>query len=379
MKIFLEADSITVDKVSGIGHATSEIIYAIEDLIIGTPHSLTLIIPFGKKSYLDRYKFRNVKVRTLPPLYKYVNYLFVRTSFPFPVDLLYGRGLYIFTNYKNWYVPFSKSFTFVHDVAYKMFPETINIKNLAYLRANMKRWLSRTSKIITISNSSSRDIKKYFPEIKNKVEVIYLGLNPLVYYPRTTREVNEVALKYGIEKNYFLYVGNIEPRKNILKLVEAYRLYADTQTNPAQLVLVGGGGWRDEEIRREIENVVKQGYKVLRPDKYVVDDDLPALYTGSRALVHVSLHEGYGLSLVQAQACGAPVIASNLQVFKETLDTKNVVYVNERDLKNIASAMTNSKKRTSSTVKSYKTPHTWQKTASDLLTLAGIMDVNEPK
>jgi len=372
MNIFIEADSITTERLSGIGHTTVELIHSIEGQIKDTSSVLTLIIPFGKKSYIEKYKFKNVHIKTLPPGYKYVNYLLVRTSIKLPVDLVYGRGLYIFPNYKNWYVPFSKSFTFVHDVAYKIFPETIRPNNLKYLQKNMKNWLSRTTKIITISNSSKKDIIKFFPEYKDIIEVIHLGVDNKKFHKMNRLEIKTILKKYDIDDNYIVYVGNIEPRKNIEGLVLAYKKYCDNNANPAQLLLVGGGGWNDEKIKVSIQKLQSSGYNINWPKVYVGDEDLPAIYSGARALVHLSIYEGFGLSLIQAQACGLFVIASNLPVFKETTQPEMIKFVNYNDTDEIAIAIAEAVTNKVGPVNVKATALTWIDTGSRLLSLAGI-------
>jgi glycosyltransferase involved in cell wall biosynthesis len=374
MNIFVEADSIAVDKMSGIGHATLEIIKALDKRLSGMPHRLIVIVPYGKKHRLDKYGFtRRIEIRSLPPGYKYINYALTRISLPLPVDLWYGRGAYIFPNYKTWYVPFSTSVMFLHDIAYKIYPDSVHPKNIKYLEANMPRWIKRASQVVTISESSKIDILQFFPLIKKKLSVLYLGVDQNMYHKRTAEEVVAARKKYGIEKRYFIYVGNIEPRKNIVNLLEGYRKYCSQTKDPAQLVLVGGGGWKNNDILNTVEFLRDAGCNVYKPDVYIEDQDLPALYSGALALTHVSLHEGYGLSLVQAQACGSPIIASDLAVFKETLAARNIRYVPPQDTSKIAAAMSWAHERHSVDEGSGTVKHTWDSTAERLTHLIGII------
>ena len=369
MRIVIEADAIVADKMSGIGHATLEMIRSISMQLKDTQDKLIIIIPFGTKKNLLKHELESVTVRQLPPFYKYVNYALTRTSLPIPMDLLYGRGTYIFPNYKNWYVPFSRSITFVHDVAFKILPDTTNPKNLAYLNANFARWLKRTNTIVAISNASKHEIATYFPKYANKIERIYLGIDENTFYKQKQDKVCAVLKKYNIQPNYFVYVGNIEPRKNLVTLLDAYREYIDTTKDNAQLVIIGGDGWNNGEIVGHIQKLIAKGYNINRPSQYVEDDALPAIYSGCRALVHIALHEGFGLSPVQAQACGAPVVASNLAVFRETLDDAKLFTVQDpSNVHEVAEAM----KRAGAAGhnrRPYKTQLTWSNTARRLLSL----------
>ena len=162
---------------SGIGHATLEMIRVFDDTLDNKKDKLVLAVPFGKKRFIvEKYGFKNAHVQSLPPGFKYVNYVLTRTSLPVPMDLYFGKGVYIFPNYKTWYVPFSRAVTFVHDVAFKIFPEATNPKNLVYLEKNFTRWLNRADVIISISKTSTQEVLRFFPWVKDKIQTIYLGV-----------------------------------------------------------------------------------------------------------------------------------------------------------------------------------------------------------
>ncbi len=377
MRILIEADSIASEKMSGIGHTVLEIITALDKIVHNTPHRITIIVPYGRKKYTQKYNWQNISVRQLPPGYKYVNYILTRTSIPVPIDLLYGRGVYIFPNYKNWSVPFSKSITFVHDVAFRLFPETIHPKNLDYLNANFHRWLARTDGVISISRQSAAETKRFFPETKGKIRAIYLGVDSNVFYPHNKAGIKKTLDKYGINDDFFLVVGNIEPRKNVLGALEAYQKYADVTSKPAQLVIVGGDGWRNEATLEKINAMIANGYLIYRPNKYVIDEDLPILYSGARALIHIALHEGFGLPPVQAQACGCPVIASSLPVFRETLNPLTVTYVDIDNVESVVSALRQTTPVTAKRTPSNMKDLTWHNTVTQLLDFAGIIKDND--
>lgn len=377
MRIVIEADAIVAERMSGIGHATLEIIRSLGKLAEITSDKIVIVIPYGTKNRLNKYNLPdNIVVRQLPPLYKYVNYALTRTSLPIPMDFLYGRGIYIFPNYKTWYVLFSRSFTFVHDVAFKIMPDVTHPKNLAYLEANFARWLKRADVIIAISDQTAADIKMYYPEYLSKVKKIYLGVDRQVYLPRTRQEVKSVIKKYGIGEDYFVYVGNIEPRKNLATILDAYKLYCDQFGHAVQMVIIGGDGWKNQHIVDKIQQLKREGYDIYRPSRYVEDDDLPAVYSGCIALIHIALYEGYGLSLVQAQSCGAAVVASDLAVFKETLNPRGVIYVDPTDSARLARAMQDVKKIRGKV--DINVRHTWEETAKSLIALgSGDEDIAE--
>ena len=327
MKYFIEADSIARERISGIGYATIEIIKALSFMLFDTDDQLVIIIPYGTKKYIKNYNFKNIKVRLLPPGYKYVNFLLVRTGIPISVDLFYGKGFYIFPNYKNWFVPFSRSATFVHDLSFKLYPDTVEPKNRRYLNKNIYRWLSRTDVILAISESTKNDIIGHYPSLISKVKKAYLGIDEKQYVHQDSRIANKVLKKYDLPINYILFIGNIEPRKNLDVLIDSYNELYKKNQNILPLVIIGGDGWLNGSLTAKIENLQKLGLKIIRPVKYVTDIDLPVVYSIASLLVHPALYEGFGLSLLQAMACGVPVIASNSSSMPE-VGGKAAVYFN---------------------------------------------------
>lgn len=319
MKLIIEADSIAADRMSGIGHATLEMLQELNKLLAkGKLAKVTAVVPFGtKQKVAARHGLEHISFRSLPPGYRYVNYALTRTNLPLCADLFFGRGVYIFPNYKTWHLAFSKSLTFVHDLAFKIYPETINPKNLIYLEANFQRWLQRATKVITISENTAHEFDEAFPVYKNKVAVIHLGVSTEVYYRRPSNEITAVRKKWQLPKDYLLYVGNLEPRKNLVRLLEAYQMYYDNHTSARGLVVIGGDGWKDQPIKNKITDLQKQGYPVVHPRQYVPDADLPAIYSGAKGLVHLALHEGFGLTALEAMATQTPVLVSDIRVMHE--------------------------------------------------------------
>ncbi|CAN5180403.1 hypothetical protein BH09PAT3_BH09PAT3_3430 [soil metagenome] len=328
MRIFVESDSIALEKTSGIGNATSEILRSFDQMTEQDPSlKVTAIVPFGRKQYVQsKYSFKNVKIAVLPPGYKYINYALTRTSVPLWPDLWYGRGVYVFPNYKTWSVPFSQAVTFVHDLAHIRLPHTTHPKNLTYLNANFIRWLKRADVLATISKSSANDIAEFFPEYASKTKLAYLGVNTDFYKKQSSEEVSAVRKRWDLPDKYLLYVGSIEPRKNILTLLNVYQQYTDTyKTDNIGLVLIGGDGWKNEAIIKKLNQLKSAGYNIVHPEEYVDDADLPAIYSGATALVHPAIYEGFGLSILQAMACGLPVITGNNSSLPEVVGNAGIM------------------------------------------------------
>lgn len=363
----MEADSVVVSHMSGVGHATLEILRAL-DRRCETDNSLTVtaVVPFGNKERILQYGFQHIRVKSLVPGGKVLNYLLVRTPLPLPIDLLIGSGVYIFPNYKNWFVPFSVSLTFVHDLAFKAVPETVNAKNVQYLEKNMKRWLKRTSRVASISSFSLEELTRYYPDYTAKASLVPLGVDPLVLRKQPAEVVQKTREQYELPQEYFLVMGNIEPRKNIDRLLDAYRLYADNQTQPLALVIIGGGGWKNTKTLETIKQMQDEGYAVYRPVQHVADADRPALYTGACAFVHVAFYEGFGLPPLEAQSCGTPVIAADIAPLREFLDPANTTFVDPLNVQAIAEALGRSLAKQTQPI---RTEFTWDRTVERCLSV----------
>lgn len=179
------------------------------------------------------------------------------------------------------------------------------------MRVTIRRTARHAARIIAISEYSRRDIVRTYdidPEI--------ITVTPIAPPPNLAHVTNEMALKqvrqtYGIEGDYILSLGSIQPRKNLVRLIEAYSLLRRMQPEGKlpQLVLAGKRGWLDRETMRAAEREEAGGG--IRFTGYVADEHLSALYSGATCFVYASYFEGFGLPVLEAMKCGAPVVAGN--------------------------------------------------------------------
>ena len=139
------------------------------------------------------------------------------------LDLLLGRGAYLFPNFRNWPLVFSPSLTYIHDVAFVRHPETVEPANLEYLRRNVRDWVGRATWIVTVSNTAKREIAEDLGVDPAKIAVAYNGVDRTLYRRSDPARVAATKAALGIEGDYVLFVGNIEPRKNLLRLIAAFR------------------------------------------------------------------------------------------------------------------------------------------------------------
>ena len=162
----------------------------------------------------------------------------------------------------------------------------------------------------------------------------YPGVDPGVFYPRSEKEKEEVKKKYGIAKPFILYLGTLEPRKNVPAVLKAYAGLPNRRD--FNLVLAGKKGWLYEEIFRTVgdlgleEDVIFTGY--------VPEEDRPKLMSAAEVFVFPSFFEGFGMPVVEAQACGTPVIASNTTSLPEAVGDGGVL-VDPKNISQLAEAL----------------------------------------
>tara|TARA_B100000378_G_scaffold278674_1_gene282835 strand:- start:15301 stop:16452 length:1152 start_codon:yes stop_codon:yes gene_type:complete len=346
-KIFIDGGPLAEEKMSGVGASTLETVraLALKKDILDT-HEIHLLIAANKRHLLDRHHLD--KTVHITPIYikaRIINGLTKFNILP-PMDLLFGRGVYIFPNFKNWPLLFSKSVTYVHDVAFRLYPQYIQKQNLLMLNASIERYLKRTDAIVTVSNSSKNDLLGSFPELSNsKVHVVHNGVDRAEYNLGSRESSQGIKDKYNLPEEYFLFISNLEPRKNVRTLLNAFELFADENASVG-LVLVGGMGWNNEDVYARIDTLKRRGLLIIKPNAYVPDEDLPGLIAGSIALVHPAHHEGFGMSPLQAIACGTPVVVSDIPSLREVIGDVGVYLKdinNARELSGLMKQVYNSR------------------------------------
>jgi glycosyltransferase involved in cell wall biosynthesis len=210
---------------------------------------------------------------------------------------------------QNWLMPLSlrrRIFRLltVHDAATVMFPRTASRSGRLVSRLYFRRAVRAADCIVAVSHATARLARLCLGATPGRVRVVYQGFAD-VFRPAAPRAVRAVATdKYGLPSEYLLTVGNIEPRKDHLTLLNAIGRVRGAPV----LVIVGGVGWRCREIVEAIVRFEKAGR--VRFLGRVDDDDLAALYTAAKLSIYPSFYEGFGLPVVEAMACGCPVLCS---------------------------------------------------------------------
>lgn len=187
-----------------------------------------------------------------------------------------------------------------------------------HLRWSTDFALRKAQRIIAVSNFTKNDIlNNYKKVLPDKIKVIYNGFNDKLYRPIEDEVASSNVLKkYGVPENFLLYVGRIERKKNIYNLIEGFSIFKENNKNSQEkLVLIGSAGFGYDEMKYVIEELgLEDDVMILG---WVEENDLPYIFNKSKAFIFPSLYEGFGIPIVQAMACGVPVLSSNIEVLQE--------------------------------------------------------------
>ena len=197
-----------------------------------------------------------------------------------------------------------RAITTVHDMGFTRCPETVAPRNLKRLREGVARSLEESVRIITVSEFSKREIVELTGTPEDKIEVIYNAPSVTVRRETVSRDTTE-----SNREPYILFVGTIEPRKNLVRLIRAFETLKKEQKIPHKLVLAGGRGWRNEDIFRALDTSPYRNDIVFKG--YVGPEDKDELYRHASVFAFPSIYEGFGVPPLEAMAHGCPVVASN--------------------------------------------------------------------
>ncbi|HEY74904.1 MAG TPA: glycosyltransferase family 4 protein [Thermoflexia bacterium] len=223
----------------------------------------------------------------------------------------------------------------VHDLNFVYYPQFLTAESRRYYAGQIEWAVRRAHHILTISETTRQDLLRLLDVPPEKVTTVYLAADP-AFRPLPLSTVQTTLARYSLEPGYLLFVGTLEPRKNLPGLFAAYRLLLDRKITEAPLVVVGGRGWLYEGIFAAVEDMAL-GDRV-RFLEGVPSADLPALYNGAVLLALPSFYEGFGLTALEAMACGTPVVVSDRGALPEVVGEAGV-RVDPEDVEGIAEGM----------------------------------------
>lgn len=316
-RLVIDGQVLVEDHFSGVGQYAAGVLRALDGLLFDEIEvDARLAVPFKRIERLGRFGFRHLRPLPIPTPLSIQRKLIVAGRMP-PMDLVLGPGTYFFPNFWRWPLLRSPSVTAVHDISFEVLPQFADADNGAFLRREVRNSVTRSDRVTALTATTADEIARHYDADRGRIDVVGCAVDRTRFYRRSAAEVARVTRQHGIYGDYVIAVGNIEPRKNQVRLIEAFRALPPDVGGDLTLVLAGAGAWNEGEIRERERQAVAAGCRVRVLLGSVSDDDLPALYTGARCSAYVSLYEGFGMPPLESMACGTPVVASTASVMPE--------------------------------------------------------------
>ena len=233
-----------------------------------------------------------------------------------------------------------KAVVTIHDIIHLLYPEFLPSR-LAFFYAQrmIRSSLERSSRVISVSQTTRSDLLRLFEVDGRKIEVVYNGVDPAFHRRLAPEELAEWQQRLGLRPPYLLFVGNPKPHKNLDNVVQAFAKARAIHAFEGDLVCVGGQPEADLRTRQRAESLgVAEHIRLLGK---VSDEALPAIYQGATLFLYPTLYEGFGLPVVEAMASGVPVITSNTSALRE-IGEGSAQLVNPLDVEALARAIAHS-------------------------------------
>lgn len=305
MRILVDVRHLSDAQKTGVGEYTSELLRAL--FALGTEDEYELVStgmrPLPQHTHL-RFPNKLLKLTTL--LGRWPRLDRIAKSKP---DLVWLPNLNFTTVSPS--VPYALT---IHDLSWKIFPEFFSLRmRLWHALSQPDRLIRDAAAIIVPSTATKEDVMRFFNKPGEKIHVVPHGIDPM-FSPTFTAQDHGVRSRHKLPKKFVLFMGTLEPRKNVVALIDAVGAYRKETGDDLRLVLAGGRGWKSGAIRKATD---KPFIHVLG---YVPSADRPALYRAATVFAWPSVYEGFGLPVLEAMASGVPVITSHTSSLPELTD-----------------------------------------------------------
>lgn len=330
MRIGHFAQPLCQNEKTGIGWYTYKLIQQLATLsVAGEVYAFDLLNRHHSKDKLDSLfsTLNNTNViscKTNPfthhGLYTRLDQLYSKI----PFNVLFNTNVEIYHAH-NYFLPYKlnkPSVVSIYDSVYKLFPNTMDGKNLALLNRIMPRSLTDSTKILTISKNSKHELINLLNVEPSKISIAYPGIDETIYYTIPKNITKSTLEHLNIKRPFLLYVGTLEPRKNIERIIEAYAAIG-CYHKEYDLVLAGSIGWKSEEIFNKIKKYSLSNK--IHITGYISQQEQVALYNAATCFLFPSLYEGFGMPPLEAMACGCPVITSNTSSLPEVVGDAGIL------------------------------------------------------
>ncbi len=332
MKIAVNTRFLLKDKLEGIGRVTYELL---SRMVADHPEDEFIFL--FDRPYDEEFVFaKNVKpIHVFPPArHPYLWYWWFEMSIP---RILKKEKPDVFFS-PDGYCSLTTDIPTVmitHDIAHVHYPDQLPNQVLKYYNKYVPQFLQKADHIITVSEATKKDIAKTYGIDDKKMEVIYNGCGE-EFKPVNVHTQQDIRKKYSDGEPYFFYIGSINPRKNIHRLIEAFDIFKKQSGSKTKLVIGGRFAWKPQIIENAYQNAAHQSDIVFLD--YVEKEELPKILGSATALVYVSVFEGFGIPILEAMQCEVPVITSNVSSMPEVAG-QAALLVDPLDVNYIANAL----------------------------------------
>lgn len=332
MNIAVNTRLLLEDRLEGIGWFTYETMKRITQN--NPQHTFHF---FFDRPYSDKFIFgKNVVPHVLIPQSRHpiLWHLFFEWSIPFMLrkvqaDAFISTDGYICKSTKV------KTLNVIHDINFEHRPKDLPASITKYYKNNMPKFAQKATRLATVSEFSKQDIAATYSIPTEKIDVVYNGCNEL-FKPVSETESVKVRYKYASGRPFFLYIGSMHPRKNILNLMRAFDSFKKMTSCDMKLLLVGNSMWSNKDIQSLYHTLIyRHDIHFLG---HVKTPELAKIMASANALTFVPYFEGFGIPLVEAMNCEVPIITSNTTSLPEVAG-KAALFVNPDSPEAIANAM----------------------------------------
>jgi glycosyltransferase involved in cell wall biosynthesis len=225
--------------------------------------------------------------------------------------------------------------TVIHDIAYEHFPNHVGKLVRWYYQYFVPKFIRHSQKIVTVSEFTKCDVIAHYQTPASKIDVVYNAAKE-VYQPIAISEQESIRMKVSDGKPYFVYVGSIHPRKNIVRLLEAFDAFKTQTKSDVKLIIVGRKAWQHDDVEITLDKLSSKTDILFLG--HLSSEETASIVASSLAMCYVSLFEGFGIPIVEAQQAGTAVITSNLSSMPEAAG-EGALLVDPNDTQAIANAM----------------------------------------
>lgn len=328
MRIGIDAHQIGTQLAGNATYITN-LVEALAEIDRKNQYTLYVTEPEIERRYAEWRE--NFSVRRIVP-----HNPFIRIPFALNVELRRRPVDILFVQYNAPPLAPCRVVAAIHDISYEHLPETYRRRERFQMRLTIRHTAKKAAHVVACSEFSRQDLIETYQLPPEKITAIPLAAPEFFKPVRDFEQINQIRRKYDLSGDFILGVGSIQPRKNLVRLIEAYSILVRRNDATPPLVLVGKKAWLFEETLKaaSAEDITE----LIRFTGFVPDEDLPALYTAAQFFVYPSFFEGFGLPPLEAMRCGTPVIAGNRTSIPEVVGDAGLL-IDPFDTNAIANAL----------------------------------------